>query len=37
MNGGNLDQNLRWIALMIVFDVIYGVLGPASFTMIVED
>jgi heme exporter protein B len=37
MNGGNLDQNFRWIALMIVFDVIYGVLGPVSFTMIVED
>ena len=37
MNGGNLDKNLRWIILMIVFDVIYGVLGPASFTMIIED
>ena len=37
MNGGNLDQNLRWIVLMLVFDVIYGGLWPASFTMIVED
>ncbi len=37
MNGGSLDENFRWIALMIVFDVIYAVLGPASFTMIVED
>ena len=37
MNGDNLDQFLKWITLMIVFDLIYSVLGPVSFTMIVED
>ena len=37
MNGGSLDENFRWITLMIVFDVVYAVLGPVSFTMIVED
>ena len=37
MNGDNLDQFLKWIMLMIVFDLIYSVLGPVSFTMIVED
>ena len=36
MNGDNLDQFLKWITLMIVFDLIYSVLGPVSFTMIVE-
>jgi len=37
MNGDNLDQFLKWITLMVVFDLIYSVLGPVSFTMIVED
>ena len=37
MNGDNLDQFLKGITLMIVFDLIYSVLGPVSFTMIVED
>ena len=37
MNGDNLDQFLKWITLMSVFDLIYSVLGPVSFTMIVED
>ena len=37
MNGDNLDQFLKWITLMLVFDLIYSVLGPVSFTMIVED
>ena len=37
MNGDNLDQFLKCISLMIVFDLIYSVLGPVSFTMIVED
>ena len=37
MNVDNLDQFLKWITLMIVFDLIYSVLGPVSFTMIVED
>tara|TARA_B100000029_G_scaffold96632_1_gene86748 strand:- start:929 stop:1618 length:690 start_codon:yes stop_codon:yes gene_type:complete len=37
MNGNNLDYLLKWIVLMIVFDLIYSVLGPVSFTVIVED
>ena len=37
MNGDNLDQFLKWITLMLVFALIYSVLGPVSFTMIVED
>ena len=37
MNGNDLDQFFKWIILMIVFDLIYSVLGPVSFTMIVED
>tara|TARA_B100001123_G_scaffold28492_2_gene30281 strand:+ start:68 stop:757 length:690 start_codon:yes stop_codon:yes gene_type:complete len=37
MNGNNLDYFLKWIVLMIVFDLIYSVLGPVSFTVIVED
>ena len=37
MNGNNLDEFSKWIILMVVFDLIYSVLGPVSFTMIVED
>ena len=37
MNGNDLDEFFKWIILMIGFDLIYCVLGPVSFTMIVED
>ena len=37
MNGNNLHEFSKWIILMVVFDLIYSVLGPVSFTMIVED
>lgn len=37
MNGNNMEGVFKWIVLMIIFDLIYSVLGPVSFTMIVEE
>lgn len=33
----SLNESLKWIGLMIIFDVIYCVIGAVCFTMVIED
>ena len=37
MTEASLHESLKWIILMIIFDVVYYVVGAVGFTMIIED
>ena len=37
MTEASLHESLKWIILMIIFDVVYCVVGAVGFTMIIED